>query len=352
MDRQTTDPQDRKRRRGLAVDLTALTLVGVLLVAALAAGGVVLYRQLYSPTAFVQGYLELLAEGRAADALQVPGVAVSSAQLDEAGLPAAASDALLRNAVLTGIDDVEPVSSVETDGVHEVTVGYTVDGEHAESTFSVTQAGWIGVVPRWRFAQSPLAILDVVVRGSMRFDVNGFEIDKRQVSVDGPDARPLDAVPMLVFSPGNYQVSVDTAISATPGEAVLATDPMTAVDVDLQAEPTPEFIDVVQKEVETYLDDCATQQILQPTGCPFGYYVQDRLDGLPTWTITEQPQVDVEPSGADWLIPPANGVAQIYVNIVSLFDGTVSPTVADVPFSVHGQITVLPDGKASIRIGD
>lgn len=352
MDRQTTDPQGRRTRRRLAADLTALALVGVLLIAALAAAGTVLYAQLYSPAAFVKSYLALLADKRAADALELPGVAVSSDQLAAAGLPDAASDVLLRSTVLGEIDDIEPVSTVTDGPVTRVTMAYELDGERAQSTFAVSQDGWIGVVPRWRFAESPLAVLDVVVRGSMRFDVNGLELDKRQVSPDGADARPLDAVALLVFAPGRYEVAVDTAISATPGDAVVADAPMRAVDVELQAEPTDEFIAVVQKEVEGYLDDCATQQILQPTGCPFGYYVQDRIDGLPTWTITQQPAVTVLPDGANWFIPPADGVAQIHVNIVSLFDGTISETVADVPFSVHGRITVLPDGTASIRIGE
>ena len=80
----------------LARDLGLLALVGLLLVAAVWAAVSAISREFYSPTAFVEHYLDLLAEGRAAEALAVPGVAVDSAALEAAGLPATSSQALLR----------------------------------------------------------------------------------------------------------------------------------------------------------------------------------------------------------------------------------------------------------------
>ncbi|MEL4881637.1 hypothetical protein AAEH85_22050, partial [Shewanella algae] len=85
--------------------------------------------------------------------------------------------------------------------------------------------------------------------GSMQFSVNGFEIDKRQVSVDGVDADPSAPVPLLVFSPGLYSVAVDTPMSTTPGVAILADSPLTDVPVEVQAQPTEQFVSVVQQRV-------------------------------------------------------------------------------------------------------
>ena len=56
------------------------------------------------------------------------------------------------------------------------------------------------------------------------------------------------------------------------------------------------------------------------------------------------------PDGAGWRIPPADAVAHIEVDIRSLFDGSVDEVAADVPFSVAGSISVLPDGTASITV--
>lgn len=341
--------QTRPRRRS---DLVLLGLVGVLLLSALAAGAGALYREFYSPTAFVERYLGLLADGRAADALAVPGVAVDSEELEAAGLPAAASDALLRPAALATLTDVEIASEERTeDGIVLVTATYRAGAFEGTTTFQVQPDGWIGVAPTWTFARSPLALMDVTVKGSMTFEVNGFAMDKRQVSPEGADADPLAAVPLLVFSPGIYSVSVDSAISATPGVVVLSDSPLANVPVDLQAQPTDEFVAIVQERVEEYLTACATQQVLQPTACPFGYVVQDRITDPPVWSIVSQPTVTVVPDGAGWRIPPAPAVARIEVPIRSLFDGTVDDVSEDVPFTVTGSIAVQPDGTASITIG-
>ncbi|GAA5035983.1 hypothetical protein OAW74_08850 [Microbacterium fluvii] len=340
----------RRRRRSLAWDLTLLGLVGLVLLGALGAGAAALYRELYSPTAFVERYLELLSSGRAADALAIPGVAVSSADLAASGLDEYASDVLLRRDALAALGDVEVVGEEASGDTAHVTVAYTAGGHPGRTTFEVARSGFIGVVPTWRFATSPLAVLDLTVRGSMSFDVNGFALDKRQVSPDGLDADPTAPVSLLVFSPGIYSVSVDSEISATPGVAVLSDSPFADIPVKVQAEPTDEFVSVVQSSVAEFLSDCATQQVLQPTGCPFGYYVEDRIASLPEWTIAVQPTVTVEPDGADWKIPATQGVARITVQIQSLFDGSISEVVDDVPFVVTGDIEVLPDGTASIQI--
>ena len=340
-----------RRTRRLAVDLGLLALVGVLLVAALGATGVLLYREFYSPAAYAMRYLSLLQEHRAADALDMPGVRIDSVELDAAALPAGASDALLRRAAMGQLSDIHAVSEVTEKGVTHVTVEYTAQGAPGTTTFSIAQDGWIGVAPAWRFTQSPLGVVSLTVRGSMRFAVDGFEIDKRQVSPEGVDADPLASVPMLVFSPGIYSVTVDTAIAHSDGVLVLADAPLRNTPIDIQAEPTQEFIDVVQGEVNGFLDACATQQVLQPTGCPFGRLVSNRIVAPPEWSISDYPRVQLEPDGANWRIVPAPGSAHIDVNVRSLFDGSVRKLDEDVEFVLDGTISVLPDGSISIRVG-
>ncbi|MGP3533684.1 hypothetical protein ACTU3I_02735 [Microbacterium sp. RD1] len=337
-------------RRRLARDLVLLAIVGALLIAAFAAGGAALYREFYSPTAFVLRYVELLRDGAAADARVVPGVALTPTELEAAGLPATASDALLRSAALRPLTDVEAMSEESKGDTTRVTLSYEAGGHEGTTTFAVKQDGWVGILPRWRFAVSPLAVMDLTVRGSMRFEVNGFEMDKRQVSAAGAEADPLAPVPLLVFSPGLYSVAVETPISATPGVAVLADAPRADIPVDIQAEPTEEFVGVVQEQVNQFLADCATQEVLQPTGCPFGYQVRNRIVNVPAWSIVQPPVVQVEPDGAGWKILAADAVAHIDVDIRSLFDGSVRTVSEDVPFLVAGTITVLPDGTASIQV--
>ena len=343
-------PRKGRRRSRLWLDLTLLGVVGAALVAAIFAAWGAIEREFYSPSAFVERYIDLLADQRATDALAVPGVTVSTAELEAAGLPATASEALLRGAALAPISDVRVVSEQQQGDVTLVTVEYDARGYPGTTTFEIERDGSVGPAPTWRFATSPLAVMNLTVAGSMSFDVNGFTIDKRQASPDGVDADPLAPVPLLVFSPGLYSVSVDNRIASTPGVAVLSDSPFHAIPITVQAEPTEEFVGVVQQKVEEFLTSCATQEVLQPTACPFGYFVQDRIDSLPTWSIVSQPTVDVAPDGAGWTILPAEAVAHIEVDIRSIFDGKVREVSEDVPFIVTGAITVMPDGSVSIVV--
>lgn len=337
-------------RRTARRDLVVLALVGVLLLAATAAGVASMYRAFYGPTAFVERYLSLVADGRTADALATPGVAITTADLDAAGLPSTASDALLRSTALADLTEIETTQVTEIDGITEVTVAYQAGGFPGTTTFTVERDGWIGVAPSWRFTVSPLAVMEVALHGSLAFEVNGFELDKRQVLPEGADADLDDPLPMLVFSPGLYRVEVDTPIASTPGVAVLSDAPLTDVAVEVRAQPTDEFVEVVQTSVDEFLSTCATQEVLQPTGCPFGYVVEDRIQGLPSWSVTQFPEVTLQQDGAGWALAPANGVAHIDVDVQSLFDGTVSAVSLDIPFTLEGTVSLLPDGTASIRV--
>ncbi|MCZ4068628.1 hypothetical protein PUW79_14760 [Microbacterium sp. NE2HP2] len=340
----------RRGRRRLAFDLTAIGLLSVLALGALGVGGVAVYRTLYSPAAFVERYLSLLSSGSAADALRLPGVAMDSAELAAAELPSTTSEVLLRRAALAPLSEVSVIGERVRGDVTEITVTYLANGHRGRTQFDVEQDGWIGVAPAWRFAHSPLSAIDLTVRGATRFSVNGFELDTRQVAPEGVDADPLVPVSMLVFSPGAYSISVDTPTAQTPGVAVLSDAPQKSVPVDLQTEPTPEFIEVVQDRVDEFLASCATQQVLQPTGCPFGYFVRNRVEGAPQWSIAQNPEIEVVPDGAQWAIPSTRAVAHIDVDIRSIYDGRLNEVSEDVEFFLTGKITILPDGTASIQV--
>ncbi|WP_347345061.1 hypothetical protein [Microbacterium sp.] len=335
------------RRRGLAFDLVALGVVGALLIAALTAGGVTVYDKLYSPAAFVTRYLDLLGQGRAADALALPGVSVDSAGSD---LPAEAGEALLRREALAPLRDIRVVGVEEQGPLTLVTMAYSAGPHRGATTFQVESNGRIGIAPAWRFAQSPLALVDLTVEGSRQFEVNGFELDTRQVSAEGVELDPRASVPLLVFAPGLYSVSVDTPVATSTGVAVLADTPQARTAVSVLAQPTEEFIEVVEKHVGDFLSSCATQQVLQPTGCPFGFVVHNRIMDEPTWSIVSQPTIELEPDGADWAIPRTEAVAHIQVDIRSLFDGSVRHVDEDVPFAFTGTIEIQPDGAAAIEI--
>src|SRR5690606_17244253 len=108
------------------------------------------------PSAFVADYLSLVAEGRATDALRVPGVSLSRDSLQDLRLDATPSDVLLRGEALAPLTDVEILEeSADADGTFLVTTAYRAGSSSGTTEFRVVQDGWSGIVPRWRFATSP-----------------------------------------------------------------------------------------------------------------------------------------------------------------------------------------------------
>ncbi len=187
-------PEPPRRRRAFAREVVAIAAIGVLLAGAIVAGGASVSQAFYSPTAFVLHYLGLLSDGRAADALDLPGVALDADALAANGLPSTASDALLRGAALGSLGDIVAESEVADGDRTRVTVRYTAGGHPGRTTFVVARDGSAGLAPTWRFATSPLAVVDLTLLGATTFRVNGFGIDVRQLS-DSATANPPGALP-------------------------------------------------------------------------------------------------------------------------------------------------------------
>ena len=131
---------------------------------------------------------------------------------------------------------------------------------------------------------------------------------------------------------------------------VTVTEPAAAVRARVDVEANAAFGKRVQKEVDDYLDACATQTVLLPTGCPFGESMGNRIVSTPTWHMTSYPPVVIQPGSkaGEWIMPETDASAHLTVDVKSLFDGTVSTFDEDVPFTVSYVITFLPDGELSI----
>src|SRR5690606_25362207 len=104
-------------------------------------------------------------------------------------------------------------------------------------------------------------------------------------------------------------------------------------------------------EVHEHLDECATQRVLFPSGCPLGKDVDNRVISEPVWSITEYPELEVVPTDTfgEWEVPPAHAVANITVEVQSLFDGSISTIDEDMTVLVRYRVTIEPDDR-TLRI--
>jgi hypothetical protein len=329
----------------------AVAVVAALLVAALFAAVGSLNRDVYSAAGFVRQYLDAIARHDTVGALALDGVEPTNAQLEAAGLPQDLPETLLRASVLGSLTDITLASDAESEaGLHAVTYNFHLNGKPSSMTFTVERNGaYAGLFDSWRFNVSPLAVLQVTVMHDSVFTVNGLTLDARaHAAADAPATFSSQAA-YLAFAPTAYTFG-HTGALLTAEKTTVAVTASGATDVMVDAQPNAAFVEQVQAELNNFLDECATQQVLQPTSCPFGIDIDDRVEGLPKWSIAEYPTVTLVAGTETFDMPDTGGQAHIVVEVQSLFDGEVSTRDENVPFAIGLSVTINPDGSLKIQL--
>lgn len=306
---------------------------GVLLLA-FAGTVVTLNSTLYSAAGFVSSYLDALSRHDLEGALAMPGVEHP---------PEALPDLLVPDA-LGPLRSYSLVSDEGTGNEHTLVfeVQFT-ENITEEVEFWVEHTGArMGVFSGWTFTRSPIGVLEAIPRHAADFEVNGVAV----TSIDGPNQPNR----FQVLTPGIYTLShQSTFLEADPATYLAASSArVTPAALDIRASEA--FVEQVNTELAAYLDDCATQQVLLPTDCPFGQTIRDRIEGPPEWSIVQYPNVTIAPSSEPgvWVVPPTPAVAHLTVEVRSLFDGSLSTFDEDVPFDVEYSITFPGDGRLLI----
>jgi len=326
--------------------------LAVILVAAFLSALGALNQTIYGATSFVERYLEAIADDDIATASTTPGVALDAEELAALGLPENVSTAMFRSGVVeAGPEDVRIVIDVaNADGSHSVTASYRLDLAIIETTFDVRPiAPLYGVLNRWEFAVSPLAVIDVTAAHSPLFTVGSLTLDTRATKSGDELAAFTQVAPYLVIAPAVYEFGyTSTLLEAVP--TALPIEPSARAAVTVDSVPTATFVERVQVKVDDYLRECTTQQVLQPAGCPFGIEIDDRVVGEPVWTMVSNPVVTLAPGETAFEMPPTEGVAHISVELQSLFDGDFYTLEEDRPFLLSLIASIRPDGSIAIQL--
>jgi len=294
----------------------------------------VLNGSLYSAHGFVSSYLHALERHDVTEALATPGVVVD----------ADADRILLSGAALGELSDIRLVSDTAQGQDRQVVFSYRL-GATAEgtSTFLVESTGKrFGLFSSWSFAESPVSTLAVTPLHDPRFEINGISVVSSAAAGD-PSSYP-------VLTPGIFEVTHHSTFLTAKKVVVPVTVVGDVAEARVDVEANDSFVSQVDKELRSYLDECATQQVLQPTGCPFGYQTGNRIEDLPQWSMSEYPRVKIVPGDepGTWRVPASKAAAHLKVHIRSLFDGSVSLYDKDVPFTVGYLITF--DGNGDVKI--
>ena len=329
------------------------SLLAVVLVVAFVAAVGGLNRTVYGSSTFVERYLKAIADDDIGQVMDTPGVELTPAELEERGIDPTTSTAMLRSGVIDhGPEDVQIVSDVEgDDGERIVTASYRIGTVINESTYVVRPLEPLyGVLNRWEFAESPLAVTEVTVENGALFQVGSLTLDTRVGKTDEDLEAFTQSAPYLAIAPAAYEFAYDSQLlTAAPVELPVEHQGDNAVVVTTV--PTDVFVERVQEEVDEYLSEtCATQQVLQPSGCPFGIVIDDRVVSAPEWTIVEYPVVTLTAGEDAFEMPRTEGTAHISVEVQSLFDGTFSQLEEDRPIVLSLTTWIKPDGSLAIEL--
>ena len=301
---------------------------GVLLLA-FAGTVITLNSTLYSASGFVSSYLDALTRHDLDGALDMPGVEH----------PADALPDLLVPDALGEVTSYSLISDEAVGGDHTLVFDVRfAGGLQEEVEFWVEHTGQqLGLFSGWQFSRSPIGVLQATPLHAAEFEVNGVAV----TSADGP-SQPSR---FQVMTPGMYTLTHESKFLEAEPTTVLALTSASVTPAELDIRASDEFVAQVNEELASYLDGCATQQVLQPTDCPFGQTMSNRIEGLPVWSMVLYPQVAIEaaPEPGVWLVPPTPAAAHLTVQVRSLFDGSLSTFDEDVPFEVEYAIT-FPSG--------
>jgi len=339
-------------------ELVTWSIVLGLIIAAFATTIIVLNSTVYSSGGFVRSYLGALARHDMATALEIADIHLpdehgaasddgSGAQpIDTTGAGSmllAGSHDLLRPSALSALKDITLLErEINSDGTETVTFDFELDGRSAQSTFTVKRAGTtFGVFADWEFVTSPLTLLRLTVLNAQEFTANGTTFVTP--SQDAPSS-------YVVLTPSSFDISHKSTFLKAEPVVVSATSPGTTVRARLDVVANEAMIAQVQRTVNDLLDECATQVVLLPTGCPFGQPMSNRIATTPEWSISEYPPVTLAPGAepASWLMPATDAAAHLRVDVRSIFDGSVSTFDEDVSFTASYLVTFMSDDQLLI----
>ena len=287
----------------------------------------------FSPQHQVKAYFKALEDGDGGAALGLLHATVpdaNAAMLDGAALKASVED----------IEDLEvgdPVPAGE-DKV-DLPVHYTVGGAPHTSTFTLEKTGttWL-FFNQWSFVPSTLPTISVDVINENEASLNGTRV-----------ALPEGKNSFAVFYPGTFEAHYASDYFAAPVVESVLTGPENAQDAQLSlaTAATPKLVQDLGAQVNAFLDSCAEQRVLQPSGCPFSAAMDRVRDDTINWSIVKYPDVKVEPFKGSWVLSPLTGVAKLNVVEIDLFTGAAVEREIEQEFGFTGRLSVI-DGNVTL----
>lgn len=263
--------QARKARRIALVVGTGLALVVAAVVAVSVIGST-----FFTPEKAAEDYVEALADG------DVQALAESLPEGQEL------SPLLLTDEIYEAAGDrptgytLGDVNVLGDDAMVEV----EADGGVGGSSYLSLEKGdkKFGIFQEWKVTEGLTSALSITTDDAEEFAINGVAVEA-----------PAEGYGTFAVLPGSYEVDpfagnewVEGAVS----EVAVALGDYASPDISAP-EPSAAFVEQVDSEVTSWLDECMASTEAEPPGCPQSAFVFGDVRDL-TWELTEAPTVDYD----------------------------------------------------------
>jgi hypothetical protein len=312
------------------IRVLAAWLLGLMLAIVAAIATVMLVNtHMFGPHQQVESYLEALRQGEGERALGLLNATVPESN-------AALLDGPALQRATQGVENVE-VGDPQPTGENrvEVDVDYTIDGTGHSTAFQLEKTGteWL-FFNRWEFVPTTLPTLEVSVINQNDATLNGTRVLM-------PEGRNQFAA----FYPAEVEAHYTSEYFAAPAQTVAVTDrQQRPASLNLATAATPALTEAVTAQLTTFLDSCAQQTVFQPANCPFGFETERRVAGPIKWSISEYPEVRIEPFNGDWVISPLTGTVQLETSLQDLFTGIIEPVTVPQEYGFTARLAVTDEG--------
>lgn len=308
------------------IKVLAAWLLGLMLTVAGAITTIFLVNtNVYSPAHQVEAYFDALREGDGEHALGLFNATVPAANAAMLDGPA------LRQAA-AGLENVrvgKPAPAA--DGQVTVPVTYTIGTAKHTTAFPLEKAGveWL-FFTKWEFVPSVLPVMELSIINQSEATLNGTRV-----------AAPGGRNTFAVFYPGEFVAQYSSEFFAAPAKTLAVTERQPDSNrIALSTAATEKLVAAVDAQIRRFLDECAAQAVLQPTNCPFNYQTESRLAGDINWSITEYPEIVIEPYNGDWVMAPLAGTAELNTALQDLFSGAIEDVSVPRDFGFTARLTV------------
>lgn len=316
----------------------------------------VLNALVYNAQAAVEEYVAALVSGDGATATALAQAhlssdapeTISTVLLD--GEPLAAAAEMLSDAEIVAVDTEVPQSFLDdsvTQQVVEIRYSDPADGEHVTPVV-VDRVGtsWL-FFSQWRLHPMPLQQIELTpaqMPDNAKADEPVAHVHGQATPLLGTNGSPAT---LASFTPALISLEyAGTYLEIPQTEYFVVHDVLPAgatVDFAFDVQLTQQVDDAITQEVQEELQRCTQQQVLQPTGCPFGYQTTNRVvpDSV-AWSINV-PEVQYSWDDSEPSIDRIMATAVLNAQEIDIGSGQQTEVRHEAPFEMTAQLELTPE---------